>query len=847
VFRRLSLPLLIVLAALLSLQQVEGVHGTVPVNFVRGTVTGAGFATSLPTTLTLGPDGRLYVADQNGRIQALTLDANKNVTAVQQLTTNTDLQEVYGITFDPADPSSIYVTNTSSGFGDVGQAPAGTFLGKVTRLSGVNFATRTDIITGLPVNNSGHEANGLAFGPDGRLYVGQGATTNGGLVNPNVGLFQRPEVPTSGAILVADIKAPGFNGNITYNPPNTYSDTVDQVSGDVSAYAVGLRNPYDIVFHSNGKLYNTDNGANSGYGPPSTGCTTQGTTDAAALDELNIIVAGNYYGHPNRNRGRTDPRQCVWHPGTDPSGSGYTAPIEANLPASSDGLAEYTSARFGGQMQGDLLYVSWVENTLHRVKLSADGLSVVSDTTLATALQNALDVAVAPDGTIFVAEYGANRITYFKPDETPVSTVTVTGISPNAGTLAGGQAVTITGSNFTTTAETTATIGGLALSNMVVQNSTTITGITPPSTAGLKDVVVTNSIGTGTLTNGYNYAAGGGTIPPVANAGPDLSTPIAHENHAHVTIDGRASYDPDGAIVSYEWREGTTVLSTNPVDSVQLLQGEHLLTLTVTDNDGYTDSDDVRIIVTATAENPEPYWCMDINGDTAVNSGDQGLVDSSFGKRFGQSGYSRLKDFNGDRVINSGDQGKLANQQIVWLSKQCPLVDQQIRAATKGMEDAGYENINNAFAAGYYQVTPFIPGQGRHLVKGTLGTQDTVFEPDKPESLLYEPDPNTPGGWRLGGAMYIIPYDKTIPEGGTSGIPPDGFATNEDSWHYHDDLCLWNNFASVQEGVAQATCMARSGNPVWIPRAGWLVHLWNFVPNPVGRFVEVNNKFFGNP
>jgi glucose/arabinose dehydrogenase len=833
------------LAVVLSLQQVHSASGTVPINFTRGTVAGAGFATSLPTTMTLGPDGRLYVADQNGRIQALTLDANKNVTAVQQLTTNTDLQEVYGITFDPADASSIYITNTVSGFGDVGQAPTGAYMGKVTRLSGANFATRTDIITGLPVNNSGHEANGLAFGPDGRLYVGQGATTNGGLPNPNVGLFQRTEVPTSGAVLVANIKAPGFNGNITYNPPNTYSDTVDQVGGDVSIYAAGLRNPYDLVFHSNGKLYATDNGANAGYGPASTSCTTQGTSDASALDELNLIVAGNWYGHPNRNRGRFDPKQCAYHPGTDPSGGGYTAPIEANLPASSDGLAEYTSNKFGGQMQGDLLYVSWVANELHRVKLSADGQSVVSDTTLATALQNALDVVVAPDGTIFVAEYGANKITFFKPNETPVGSISVTSILPNAGTLAGGQSVVITGTNFTTTAETTATIGGQALTNMVVQNSTTITGVTPANTAGLKNVTVTNSIGTATLTNGYNYAAGGGTVPPVANAGDDLSTPIAHENHAHVTIDGRASFDPDGAIVAYEWREGSTVLSTNPVDSVQLLQGDHLLTLTVTDNDGYTDSDDVRVIVTATAENPNPYWCMDVNGDLVVNPGDQAIVASVYGKKFGQAGYSRIRDFNGDRVINVGDQAKVAGDVVKFTGKQCPLVDQQIRAATKGMEDAGFENINNAFNAGYIQITPFIPGQGRHLIRNSIAGQDLIFEPDKPESLLYEPDPNTPGGWRLGGAMYVIPYDQTIPPGGASGIPPDGFATNEDSWHYHDDLCLWNNFASVQEGVDQSTCMSRSGNPVWIPKAGWLVHLWNFVPNPVGRFVEVSNNFVG--
>jgi glucose/arabinose dehydrogenase len=828
------------LAAGLPLEHATVANGTAPINFIRGTVTGAGFATASPTTLTVGPDGRLYVADGSGKIQALTLDANKAVTAIQQITTATDLQEVYGIAFDPADASSpppIYVTNTVSGFGDAGQAPAGSYLGKITKISGPGYATRTDIITGLPVSNSGHEANGLAFGPDGRLYIAQGSTTNAGIVNPNVGLFQRPEVPTSGAILVANIKAPGFNGNITYSPATTYSDTVDQTGGDVSVYAPGMRNPYDIVFHSNGKFYGTDNGPNAGYGASSSSCTTQSASDAAALDELNLIQAGSYYGHPNRNRGRADARQCVYHPGTEASGGGYTAPIEANLPASSDGLAEYTSTKFGGQMQGDLLYAAWVNNELHRVKLSADGLSVVSDTTLATGLQMALDVAVGSDGTIYVAEYGANKITFFKPDEAPVFTITVGSITPNAGPLGGGQAVTITGTNFTASAETAVTIGGQPATNVVVQNSTTITATTPANTAGLKDVVVTNSIGTATLTGGYTYAAGGGTVPPVANAGPDQSTPIAHIDHAHVTLDGRSSFDPDGFIAGYQWTEGTTLLSNNVYDSVQMTLGEHLVTLTVTDDDGLTNSDSARIIVTQFAENPQPYWCSDMDGDGVVSIIDLGDMASAYSKHFGQTGYTRLRDRDGDRSVTILD---LAGAVKDYL-KTCPLVDEQIRLATIGMEQ--YQDIRAAVAAGYGQITPFIAGQGLHMLKGGmngLGTQDLIFDPAQPESLLYEPDPSTPGGWRLGGAMYVIPYNLTA-------VPPDGFATNEDAWHYHTGLCIWANGQGVAENMTQSACLAISPSAVWIDRAGWLVHLWNFVPNPQGRFVEVSAPFDGTP
>jgi glucose/arabinose dehydrogenase len=122
----------------------------------------------------------------------------------------------------------MYVTNTISGFGDALEAPPGAYSGKVTRIDGPSYGTLTDIIEGLPVSNSGHQANGLAFGSDGRLYIAQGSTTNAGVVNPNQGLFQREEVPTSGALLVADIHAPLFDGNVTASPVDTYSTGVVQ-------------------------------------------------------------------------------------------------------------------------------------------------------------------------------------------------------------------------------------------------------------------------------------------------------------------------------------------------------------------------------------------------------------------------------------------------------------------------------------------------------------------------------------------------------------------------------------------------------------------------------------------
>ncbi len=64
----------------------------------------------------------------------------------------------------------------------------------------------------------------------------------------------------------------------------------------------------------------------------------------------------------------------------------------------------------------------------------------------------------------------ANGFTYVVPP-------TVTSVSPNSGTTAGGTAVTIAGANFVTGA--TVTFGGAAASNVVVVSRTQITATTP--------------------------------------------------------------------------------------------------------------------------------------------------------------------------------------------------------------------------------------------------------------------------------------------------------------------------------------------------------------------------------
>lgn len=90
---------------------------------------------------------------------------------------------------------------------------------------------------------------------------------------------------------------------------------------------------------------------------------------------------------------------------------------------------------------------------------------------------------------------------------------TISAISPTYGGIAGGDSVTITGTNFTPS--TTLTIGGVSATPTFV-NSTTLTAITPAHAAGAVDVVVTESGMAATLAAGFTYYE----VPHVVSVSP---------------------------------------------------------------------------------------------------------------------------------------------------------------------------------------------------------------------------------------------------------------------------------------------------------------------------------------
>jgi large repetitive protein len=374
-----------------------------------------------PTSIARGPDGRLYVSELFGKIHALTLNADKEVIDDQLITTLGE-RLTLGLSVDPlSTPGNVILWATHSNPELFEGAPDS---GIVSRLSGVNLETREDVITGLPRAIANHGTNSLHFGPDGKLYIAQGGNTGAGAPNSiDTEFGDMAEQPLSSALLVADVRNPGFDGSC-HNPDDIFGPP----PCDVTTYATGLRNMYDFVFHSNGLLYGPDNSNAVGTFPPSPTPPCTGMGDPAPWDAdppgdnpgsqpdlFHRIQQGKYYGHPNPSR-----EECVFadgrYQGVGPLPNFEPPMLNLGSNRSANGTLEYASSKHCGSLKGDLLLASFARgDDISRVKLSPDGLSVVKWESIVGGFDEPLPLSQDDDGVVYVGEFNAEQVTPLVP------------------------------------------------------------------------------------------------------------------------------------------------------------------------------------------------------------------------------------------------------------------------------------------------------------------------------------------------------------------------------------------------------------------------------------------------
>lgn len=283
------------------------------------------------TSVAPAPGGAIYVSERGGTVYRL-VDADGDGVFEQSAAYAFGFEAITGLLVAP--DGTLYVSST----------------GKVTRV--LDADESDDIITGLP--NGRHQNNGLAIGPDGKLYI-----TNGSTCDDCLEADER-----SATILQSNLDG-----------------------SELRVYAKGLRNPYDIVFDSNGQLWATDNGSDA---------------PCATIDELNLIVERGDYGWPYGDDG------C------DPEIDGTPPVASLGLHTASTGIASYNGDQFPAEYNGNLFATVWgslfadpdpYDRVLLRINVEND-TGIVEE--FASGFRHPIDVFADADGSLLALDYGSD-------------------------------------------------------------------------------------------------------------------------------------------------------------------------------------------------------------------------------------------------------------------------------------------------------------------------------------------------------------------------------------------------------------------------------------------------------
>ncbi|MFJ6027578.1 malectin domain-containing carbohydrate-binding protein [Pseudarthrobacter sp. NPDC092424] len=368
------------------------------------------------SSMAFGPDGKLYASTIGQGLFRFAVAADGSLSAMEDL--GYAGRAIIGLVFDrtgTAASPKLWITSTSANtYNEQGEWISG-----VSMLSGPALQTESRVFTGLPRSQADHLTNSMAYGRDGRLYFMQGSNQGAGDLDNSWG--QRGEKLLTAAALVFDPADPAVQQAITSGTPinvqTSGGGTYDPYApgAPLKIYATGIRNAYDLVWHSNGHLYVPTNGTAGGANSPGVTQNPDGTYTRVAAegipgyssvngqdvtrqcqrrsytggtapavgnqptqrDFLFDVVEGGYYGHPN-------PERCEWilNEGNDPlnpptapgqGGSKYPSGTKADpnyrgfsydfgFNKSPNGSIEYKSSTFGGQLKGRLIVTRFSNN-----------------------------------------------------------------------------------------------------------------------------------------------------------------------------------------------------------------------------------------------------------------------------------------------------------------------------------------------------------------------------------------------------------------------------------------------------------------------------------------------------
>lgn len=261
------------------------------------------------------------------------------------------------------------------------------------------------VLKDLP--NGRHNTNGMAFGPDGLLYV-----TNGNSTDDGVEGGESEVVPWSGSLIRVDPKAKNVS--------------IAELPKKKTLVATGWRNVYDVAFSpvDRSLAFVPHNGVDDAR----QGSTGENPADPNLEDSDDLLFATDvddrkrdHFGFPSclHNLAEKGSLKPYDNPNPDVIEKFGSCPVKSTpkpvssfgLHTSSDGLAFQTTDAWGGDYRNDLFVAEWgnlfgppAGHDVVRVQLDESGRRVVSQNVFIE-LDLPLDLTFDRAGAMYVADF----------------------------------------------------------------------------------------------------------------------------------------------------------------------------------------------------------------------------------------------------------------------------------------------------------------------------------------------------------------------------------------------------------------------------------------------------------
>lgn len=396
------------------------------------------------------------------------------------------------------------------------------------------------------------------------------------------------DIPPSVAI-TSPADGDPVSGTVTITADASDDTGVSQVEFAVDGVPIG-DGVYDGVSWS--LTWDTTGESEGWHALTATATDSVGQTASDGID----VMVDNFIDPPFADAG---PDQVV----TDIDGDGFE---QVTLSASGGGSIAFDAASSAYTPIGDSNTLSWSHTTSGSSRIMIVGVTTRSNRAVTSLDYDGQGLTkIRDDGGqydvrtdlwyLIAPRVGTHLVNLVVQQSTTIEAgaTTWTGVGQTAGTALGASAGAFAGAAGWAASVDVASAGGEVVVDVV----------------GTQNVGARVTVGPGQTQrwNEVGYWANGAASSEPGAANVTMSWSLGMQEWwaiSAVALRPSGSYDPDGTIVSYEWatNDDLPVIYDGETVSAQFGVGSHIVTLTVTDDDGATASDTVQVTVVAAPE-----------------------------------------------------------------------------------------------------------------------------------------------------------------------------------------------------------------------------------------------------